>query len=431
VTNLKAIDLFCGAGGASIGLAKAGIDIVGAVDAEESPVETYEHNLCTGEIEDLPGSITFDSPFQADLSRGRSDEYEALTSVDYFDICDYFGLDCDEVDLICGCPPCQNYSSLRDTEPWDEDDPKELLLETYVEFIREAVPDYVFFENVPGILTAGEDEPSAYVDWFLGQMSEITRDGDSEDEGGYGVEFQLVNAADYGVPQKRKRTIGLFVYGADDDEVEFPQPTHAEEPSPNSNQSEWVTVEDAILRDDDLRVELALGEKQTGTDNLPHFPDHRARQHHDRTVKRAKRIREFGDSWRDLEGTEYEHLIEDCHDGLSDGAHSAYGIMAKDEPAPTLTTKCTTISSGRFTHPTQNRSITLREAARLMTFPDWFEFPGSHGASETVVGNAVPAELVASIWSRFAQSTENEISSDTPTDSGTPSNLQTESLDAP
>lgn len=397
MSNLKAIDLFCGAGGASLGLVEAGFEVVGAVDARDTAVQTYKHNLCERELEDYPGTVSFNSPLQADLSRGRSDEFDELPSVDYLGICEFFNIDPNEVDAICGCPPCQNYSSLRDTEPWTEDEPKDLLLQTYVDFIREAKPDIVFFENVPGILTAGGEEPTTYIDWFLRQMRDISRDGDNKKAGGYGEDFRVVNSANYGVPQRRGRAVGLFVYGAEDDEVQLPDPTHEEDHDPNSSREEWVTVGDKILDRDFLKTGLELGQTQDGLEGYPDDPAHRARRHKSRTIERAKYIRKYGDSWRDLRDTDHEYLIEECHQDLENGAHSAYGIMAADEPAPTLTTKCTNISSGRFTHPTENRSITLREAALLMTFPRWFEFPSTHDNSETVIGNAVPPRLMTEI----------------------------------
>lgn len=403
MSNLRALDLFCGAGGASLGLVQAGIDVIGAVEAEDAPIKIYEHNLCKGDLDGYPGSVEFDSPLQADLSRGRSEEYGDLPSVDYFDICDHFDIDPEEVDMICGCPPCQSYSSLRDTEPWNETEPRDLLLQTYVKFIEEAKPNIVLFENVPGILTAGGDEPTDYVDWFLRKMDDIQRD---DSDSGYGKEFHVVNAADYGVPQKRRRTIGLFVYGAEDADVRLSSQTHAKNPGDSSTLEKWVNVEDVLLAQSKYKIDLELGQKQVDIDSYIDDPVHRARRHNSRTVERARAIRKFGDSWRDLIGTDYEHLIEDCHNELDDGAHSEYGIMRKDEPAPTLTTKCTTPSCGRFTHPTQNRSVTLREAARLMTFPDWFEFPCTHGNAETVIGNAVPPRLVQNLLRDNVSSSE-------------------------
>jgi len=390
----KVVDLFCGAGGASLGFVKAGFEIVGAVDAEKQALDTYEENLCENDLNQYPGSVSFESPLRANLGREFAEwEDGELESVAFEDIRDYFGLEPGEVDVICGCPPCQNFSSLRDTESWPEGKPKDDLLRAYVEFVREEKPDTVFFENVSNIMKAGEDVPSAYVDWLVSAMSEIVRDGDSATEGGYGHALEVVNAADYGVPQRRERTIGVFVYGADDDDIVLPNPTHAEDPEEGSSLKRWKTVRDVIFRDD-LKTDLELGQKQVGIEGYPDDPEHRTRRHQESTVEMAKAIRRHGRSWTDLRGTEDEDLIKECHQNLKSGAESAYGIMAPDMPCRTLTTRCTTISSGRFTHPTENRSITFREAALLMDFPDWYRLPNTNKYAERAVGNAVPPTLV-------------------------------------
>ncbi|UVE51808.1 DNA cytosine methyltransferase [Haloferax larsenii] len=398
MTKPKVLDLFCGAGGASMGFVKAGFDVVGAVDADATALDTYETNLCNKDLDSYPGSVSFDEPLQADLSREYEDAKVGgdLPSVTFGDILEFFDLESGEVDVICGCPPCQNFSSLRDTEPWPDGKPKDSLLRAFVEHVQEEVPDFVVFENVSNIMNAGDDFPGAYVDWLIRQMETTTREGDSEDVGGYGHDLRVVNAADYGVPQKRKRTIGLFAYGAPNEDVRLPEATHAKNPPRDSNLNEWKTVRDTIRRDD-LKEDLELGQKQVGIDGYPDDPAHRARRHRKSTVEMAEAIRKHGGSWMDLRGTDEEHRIKKCHEDRESGASSAYGIMEWDEPAPTLTTKCTTPSSGRFTHPSQNRGITFREAALLMDFPRWFELPSRNEDAETVVGNAVPPTLITKV----------------------------------
>jgi DNA (cytosine-5)-methyltransferase 1 len=243
--------------------------------------------------------------------------------------------------------------------------------------------------------------PTDYVDWLVRRMGSITRNGDSEAEGGYGHELRVVDAADYGVPQNRRRTIGLFVYGASDEVIEFPEPTHAE--NPDADREPWVTVRDRIQRDD-LKEDLDLGQRQVGIDEYPDDPAHRARRHQDSTIEMIDAIRAHGGSWKDLEGTNEKELIKECHQKIDSGASSAYGIMKWDEPAPTMTTRCTNISSGRFTHPSKNRAITFREAALLMGFPMWFELPNTNQDAERVVGNAVPPNLVSKILGVHSES---------------------------
>jgi len=376
------VDLFCGAGGASLGFVDAGYEVRGAVDIDDDALDTYEANLCK------KGRVKFDEPMQADLSE-----------TSFAEIRDFFGLEPGEVDVICGCPPCQNFSSLRDTEPWPEGEAKDALLQAFVELIREEKPDYVFFENVPGILNAGEDVPTTYVDWFKQEMKEVTREGDDSEVGGYGVNLEVVNAANYGIPQRRRRTVAICAYGVDSKDIEFPEKTHAEDPE--GNKQEWVTIADTLKRDN-LKQDLELGQKQVDVDGYPTDPGHRARRHQDSTVEMIEAIREYGDSWSDLRGTEDENLIKECHRGLDGAAQSAYGIMSWDEPAPTLTTRCANVSSGRFTHPEESRSITFREAALLMTFPRWFELPEKNGAAERVVGNAVPPKMIKNIVEIFS-----------------------------
>jgi DNA (cytosine-5)-methyltransferase 1 len=394
------VDLFCGAGGASLGFVKAGFEVIGAVDADATALDTYRKNLCETDLDEYPGEIAFDEPLAADLSRDHQDKDvdDDLPTVTFADIRDEFGLKEGDVDVICGCPPCQNFSSLRDTKPWPEDKPKDSLLQAFVEFIEEEVPDVVFFENVRNIMSAGSEEnPTTYVDWLIRNMGEITREGDSSGEGGYGVELDVVNAANYGVPQRRRRTIGLFVYGADGDEISLPDPTHAEDPDADEELESWRTVGEWLDRDW-LRSDLESGERQDGSvEGYEADPAHRSRNHHTRTIERMRAIRRHGSKWRDLQGTDDEEYIVEAHRNLDGGAGSEYGIIDANSPAPTLTTRCTTPSCGRFTHPEQNRGLTFREAALLMTFPREFELPDKNDAAERVVGNAVPPRMVRTL----------------------------------
>lgn len=394
----KVVDLFCGAGGASLGFVKAGYEICGAVDMDKVALDTYKDNLCDKDLDEYLGDVRFDKPLRADLSRDYEDDDvdEDIPTVTFEDIRDEFDLRSGEVDVICGCPPCQNFSSLRDTEPWPSDKPKDSLLRAFVEFIEEEVPQVVFFENVENIMNAGEETPTTYVDWLTRSMRDITREGDSDEEGGYGVALDVVNAADYGIPQRRKRTIGLFVYGEDDENISLPSPTHAKNPDGDSDLDEWNTVNDTINRES-LKQDIGLGQKQVGIEGYPDDPAHRARRHHKRTIERMKAIRKHGWGWRDLIGTNDEEYVVDAHKDLDRGADAAYGVMDGKLPAPTLTTRCTTPSCGRFTHPEENRAITYREAALLMTFPHWFELPEKNDAAERVIGNAVPPKLVESL----------------------------------
>lgn len=372
--NLKAVDLFCGAGGGSIGLERLNIDVVGAVDNYEYAIDTYDN---TPETQVRPWN-------------------QDLTGVNFEDIADHFGFDVEQIDIVMGCPPCQNFSSLRDTDPWPPGKPKDELLLAFVRLVAQADPDVVIFENVPGLVTT---EGGQYSRWLKHRMNPQYRrelitepESDASDDDvpalNYGMAFDVVNAADYGVPQKRQRTIGLFVKGVNNEEVEIPEPTHTPDGGGEQKHA-WKTVGETIA---DLPA-IERGEEDDEDEA------HRARRHQDSTMEIIKSIPEGGDR-RDLAGTDLEL---DCHRTMEDetSAGNIYGRMLEDKPGPTLTTRCTSPSCGRFLHPTQDRGITFREAARLMTFPDEVPLPSYNSHAERVIGNAVPPVLIQNLVGQF------------------------------
>jgi len=352
------VDLFCGAGGASLGLESMGFDIRAAVDQDETACQIYSNNLSA-------------DAQQADL-----------TKVNISEICDYQGIDTDEVEVVVGCPPCQNFSSLRRTSPWPEGEPKDALLVTFVDQILEASPDIVIFENVKGIL---QSDGGQYMDWFKYWMRKA----------GYGIALDVVDAANFGIPQHRERTIVFCVHGVDSSKISFPEPTHR---PPNeaekTGKKRWRTVQDAI---EDL-PELKAGEDSS-------INGHSARNHQESTLELIDAVPYDGGSRTDIP----PDLELDCHKrlGRSSQATNVYGRMKWDEPAPTLTTRCTVPSCGRFIHPEQNRAITHREAARLMSFPDGFKLPPHRNDADRLIGNALPPTMTKNLVSQFIDSNED------------------------
>jgi len=343
--TVTAADLFCGGGGATRALERVeGVKVAVAADIEQSAVDTYNRNCEATAI-------------RADLE---------TTSVE--GLCEeYDDTEPEDIDLVVGCPPCQNFSSLRDTTPWPEDEPKDALLQLFVKRIREVSPSAVVFENVPGICKAGGTD---YLKWFRDQLDEM----------GYGLAWGKLNAANYGVPQERKRTIVVGIAEVEDAAVSLPESTHSRPNTDGQEEKEdWVTVEDQI---GDLPP-LKAGETAEG---VP-FDDHYARNHRPDTVELLSNVPDDGGSRQELP----DEFVLDCHKQIENHeAGNVYGRMSWSDPAPTLTTRCTNASSGRFVHPEQDRSITLREAARLMGFEDDYDLPDVHNEAETVIGNAVP-----------------------------------------
>jgi DNA (cytosine-5)-methyltransferase 1 len=257
--------------------------------------------------------------------------------------------------LVSACAPCQPYSTFVGQR---RKDPRRSLLLRLLPFIKELRPSYVFLENVPGLKTANTN---------AGTFSRFCK---SLREQGYELTSSVVDCQSYGVPQRRRRLILLAsLTGV----VQIPSPTHgAGTPNDLSTVWEWIG---------DLPALEAGG-------SHPQIPNHLASALSDLNLRRlqATPVRGGRNDWPD-------DLKLACHKDHS-GHCDVYGRMDPDGQAPVLTTKCTSISNGRFGHPFQDRPISVREAACLQTFPRSFVFNGGIKSATRQVGNAVPV-LVA------------------------------------
>ncbi|MEM2047066.1 MAG: DNA cytosine methyltransferase [Candidatus Jordarchaeales archaeon] len=352
---MKAIDLFCGCGGASLGLKLAGHKVIAAVDNDPVACKTFSENL------------DFE-PFCYDLRYFNGDHILEMCELRKGDI-----------DLVVGCPPCQGFSSLRRTRYPSGEDIRKGLVTVFLERISEIQPRAVIFENVPGIVSK---EELSYLQMYLLKMEKM----------GYKTSWKLVNAADYGVPQFRRRVIALSVKDGIRAPI-FPLKTHSKPEEAEDDLKPWRTVRDAI---GDLPP-LVPGESCTS------IPNHTARNHSSRVLEIVKKVPKNGGSRRSLP----LGLWLPCHLKLSEekgrGAESVYGRMSWDKPSPTITCRCTTPSSGRFIHPEQDRAITPREAARLQSFPDNFVFPEKFKWAERLIGNAMPPTLMVTLMESFEE----------------------------
>ena len=358
---LTAIDLFAGPGGTSLGFRNAGFDIRAAVEADAAAARSYSRNhpeaTCLAEdIRDVPPAQILDA---ADL--GAS-----------------------ECAAIIGCPPCQGFSTHR-LRGMGAADPRNELVEVFAEFVAVIRPAFFVFENVPGLMKH-VDSPWAAAKAVL-------------EAKGYRIIEDVLNAADFGVPQRRRRITAI---GCRLPEVEllFPQKTHGD-PRKGDALPPWRTVRDAI---GDLPP-LANGER------LPIDTLHYAPRHTKESLERFALIPHDGGSRRSLPA----HLQLTCHEH-HEGHRDVYGRLWWDRPAGTITGGCTQPSKGRFLHPEQDRGLTLREAARLQSFPDSYELEGTKQQIALQIGNAVPAPLAYAIGlavkaalSQAAQATTQEL----------------------
>jgi DNA (cytosine-5)-methyltransferase 1 len=340
------VDLFCGCGGGSMGFHRAGFRTIGAVEIDEDAATAFTMNVgiapIVKDIRDVSGE---DILVPAGLRRG-------------------------DLTLLFGCPPCQSFTVLRRaTKPLDYDEQRRELIYEYLRLVEELYPRHIAFENVPG-LVEGRWRP--YYDNF----EKILRDL------GYRFEQAVVDAAEYGVPQRRRR---VLVIGSRVSEPELPSPTHRATGNNNEKGRKkrlpFVTVRDTI----EGLPALASGE-QDPTDEF-----HKARRHGDLALQRLASLKE-GQGRADLP----PHLVLECHKDHN-GHYDIYGRMWWDRVAPTLTSGCTNVTRGRFAHPEQNRAITLREAMLLQTFDEGARLHGGVEKMALQVGNAVPSLLAEHI----------------------------------
>lgn len=306
------VSLFSGGGGLDLGLSFAGFESVFSSDLEEPHQKTVAHNFNDVHAEAI------------DIRNLTGDYIKERTNVDTFD-------------LVCGGPPCQAFSILGNRNSFD--DPRGQLVFEYARLITELAPTAFLFENVPGLLNVNNGD-----DWKALQQyfQEHTQ---------YQIQSTVLNAADYGIPQIRKR---LFVVGFRNTDIDFtfPDQTHEET---------WLPAKFAL--------EAVNG-----------LPNQRLRPH-------GERVR-----------TRYLTVPQGSRDPVdrTDRIHP-------EKPSGTVLVGSSKGGGRPFIHPFEPRHITVREAARLQSFPDWYEFLGTNTWQYRAVGNAVPPLLACAVGQQVGQ----------------------------
>lgn len=326
-----AIDLFAGAGGATEGLRQAGFDVVAAIENDPDAAATYRLN-------------------HPNVRLSTQD----IRVVEPSDLGDDSSLRSPTLGLLKACPPCQGFSSLA---RGDVDEVRNDLVLDVQRFVNHFSPKVVLLENVPG----------------LNRDARKVRLLEHLENAGYESRTYVVDAKDFGVPQRRKR---LIILATRSDIQRAPEDIFGIEGVRGCR----ATVGDAFDR---LAVNIQAND-----------PLNVSRKSRPVTSARIRQVPTNGTRF-DLPET---HQL-DCHRRLAvDGkirrvATSSYGRMIRDEPAPTMTTRCTTPACGRFIHPSEHRGITLREAASIQTFPYSYGFVGGYDSIERQIGNAVPVRM--------------------------------------
>ncbi|MBN1448302.1 MAG: DNA cytosine methyltransferase [Bacteroidetes bacterium] len=356
--RFRLIDLFSGAGGMTLGFsARMGhaFDPIWANDFNRESVETYNANFgehCVlGDIVDILQNPSFLVP---------------------------------NADVVIGGPPCQGFSLLNKNR---EGDPRKQLWRPFLEVVKRSGAEVFVIENVPQIL--GSFEHGEILGMAIGM--------------GFKTQQAVLSAADFGVPQNRKRA---FIIGSKrlDPKVVFPPLKSHYEPSRNGVQiaipdgngngymkeaEPWRTVRDAIS-------DLPPPEGTTLRDENPPLNLHFGRTPTEKSIARYHAIPEEGMNRFDLQRIAPE-LTPECWIRKEKGGTDLFGRLWWDRPAFTIRTEFYKPEKGRYLHPSQHRPITHREAARLQSFPDDFVFRGSKIEIARQIGNAVPPLLAARI----------------------------------
>ncbi len=352
--RIKAIDLFCGAGGVTRGLLDAGIDVVAGFDIDSSLEKVYQEN-------NIRPNGKKAQYFNKKVEDITLEDIEKLVGTK--EQRDKKG----EKFLLAGCAPCQPFS-LKNKNRHDKTDHRRTLITYFADLIKVTEPDFVFMENVAGLANL---EPEN-LEYFLKTLKDK----------GFSVDKGIVNAKNYGVPQNRKRFVLL---ASKEKEIRIPDGEY------DGISKSYKTVGD-VIRD--------LPPLDAGSEH-PSITNHKTANLNDLNKIRIKETPKNGGSRTDWR----PELWLRCHlneNGTPKNVHKdVYGRMWWDKPAPTLTTKFNSITTGRYGHPEQNRAISLREGALLQSFPENYTFYGNMQAVARQIGNAVPPKMAEAFGRYF------------------------------
>lgn len=319
-TTLKYIDLFSGAGGFSLGFDNKGFQNVFSIDIEPSFCKTYKHNFSNHQL------------IEKDICDLSDSEIKYLKEFD-------------EIDVVIGGPPCQGFSIAGNIGRKFVDDPRNRLFKEFVRVVKVVKPKFFVMENVARLYTHNKGAT----------RNEIIKDFEKL---GYKVDCKILNSADYGVPQVRKRVI--FIGTSTNLKIEFPQ----------KEVENYVSVKEALSK----YPKLQSGEESS-------IPNHIAMSHSEQMLTKMSYVSDGGDR------NEIPVKIRP-----KSGDVRKYIKYASDKPSV-----CVTGDMRKIFHYEQNRALTVRELAELQSFPVDFVFKGNRISQQQQVGNSVPPKMAEAI----------------------------------
>lgn len=330
----KTIELFAGAGGLALGIEQAGFDTIGLIEFDKSAAESLRRNR----------------PWWNVIN-------EDIANISSLDLENYFGMEKGQLDLLSGGAPCQSFSYAG--KRLGLDDARGTLFYHYALFLNKLQPKMFLFENVRGLLTHdGGKTFKTILNIF--------------EQEGYKVEYKVMNAWEYGVPQKRERLIMIGIHDNLKDRVEFKFPkSHKYKP---------------VLRDILLDCPKSDGSSYS------------------EAKRKIFELVPAGGYWRDIPENIAKEYMKSCWD-MEGGRTGILRKLSLDEPSLTVLTSPSQKQTDRC-HPMEARPFTVRENARCQTFPDDWQFCGSVGQQYKQVGNAVPVNMAYEIGLKIRESLE-------------------------
>lgn len=352
MNRLKAVDFFCGGGGMSYGMQKAGVNVLAGIDFEIACKETYETNIKDAKFILADVFSLTESELQSELNLKKNDNQL----------------------ILIGCSPCQFWSIIN-TDKSKSEKSKNLLVE-FRRFVEYFMPGYVVVENVPGVLRKkNESGLEDFINWLENKK--------------YKVHFDVHNVNDYGVPQNRKR-FTLVANRVTNKEI-----------IPIKNTNRKLTVKDVLGVDNGFpKINAGYIDRSEFLHTVPSLSK--------LNIERLRYVKKDGGNR--LGFAHIDTLQLECFKGRDNSFKDTFGRLWWDKPSPTITTKFFSISNGRFVHPDEDRALSLREGATLQSFPKTFKFKGtSHSSIARLIGNAVPPKYAKSIGKAIIQEHINAI----------------------
>ena len=347
-TPLTAVDLFAGAGGLSLGFKKAGFQTLWAADHNAAAVRTFEHNL---------------------------DKSVACVEI-------AANTDVPHPTVIIGGPPCQGFSSAGTRRVGDK---RNTLVSVFAQIVARVRPKAFVFENVEGFLTS---EKGKGIHDLLQPLI----------AGGYRIHLRKINAANFGVPQHRKRVLAIGGFGFD---PTFPEPTHSAFGAPGA-QLAAIHLPKAITVEEAIRT-LPSPPKQAPGHPVDHYsgPVDTERLLKITTLEPGQTMRDLPEEYwhASYRRRAYRRVKDGMPTERRGGAPAGMRRLRPNEPSKAITGR----ASSELVHPWENRFLTLRECARLQTFPDNFVFHGTRAERALLIGNAVPPRLAEVIARKLAE----------------------------